>query len=217
MGLYEIRWELAGTVNGESFNVTGFGSANSDTGRHSLRLDADPGFPKGFDPSVTEFICNFPPAGFTAASSVETSLRDVVDTELFVSPSRIARIFDSAGEELVHLEALTTMRVDGNQIHVSNWLTGQAHLPAPVVHASGSEVLLPAGPHRATGTAHFGVELADGTHLDGLTVVPYRFDGDEEPSAALRKISDVTAERVGDESIVLSATSEWLPLGLLVR
>lgn len=218
MSNFNVTWELTGNVNGCEFTVHGAGTADSATGRHDLTLTAAPSYPQGFDPSVTEFICNFPPAGYSAASSVEVAIRDAVDTELHVSPSRIARIYDESGEEVARLEALTTMRVEGSTIVVSNWLTGTSNLSSPVVAASGSEVLIPAGPGRATGTAHFTVELADGTKLNGLTVVPYRFDRDDVAvTPAVREVTEVAAERIGDDRVTLSARSEWLPLAITVR
>lgn len=210
---FDIGWELQGDVNGEPFQVSGSGWASTSTGENVLRLEASPRFPEGFDAALSQFICNFVPAGYAAASSVETPLRDAVERELFVSPARIARVFDAAGEECVRLEALTAMRVEGRVLRVTNWLSGFSRLASDVVATWGHEVLVPAGPMRATGTAHFALRLADGTSLDGLTVVPYRFDrADVMPDFAIRSISQVQHDRKSETVMVLSAISKWTPI-----
>lgn len=195
--------------------MEGTGEADTRLGRTSLHLHVAPGIPTGFDPALSQRICNFALSGYTAAGSVDTSLRDVVDRKLFVRPARVGRIFDAAGEEIVRLEALTTMAVDGGIITVTNWMTGFSRLPCPVAESWGDETLLPAGPSRATSVTHFVVRLEDGSLLDGLTVVPYQYDRAHlSVTPAIRSIIDDHCKRVSATEVLLSAVSEWKPLSV---
>lgn len=212
---YEVLWTLHGEVNAETFVMEGGGEADTRLGSTSLHLNIEPRIPAGFDPALSQMICNFVVSGFTASGSVEVSLRDVVDRELFIRPARIGRVFDATGEELVRLEALTTMSVAEGLITVTNWMTGFSHLPSPVIEVRGSETLVPAAPSRATGVTHFTVRLQDRSQLDGLTVVPYQFDRmGLSVTPAIRSISDVHCERLSDTEVRLNATSEWKPLSV---
>src|SRR5438046_4512261 len=121
-------------------------------------------------------ICNFALARYTAVSDVAVSMRDAVDTALFVRPRRQIIITDSAGEQVTRLEALTTMAVTEAGISVTNYMTGFSRLPAAVDSVTGEESLIPGPKGTATGVARYTVVLKDGGVLDGMTVVPYRFD-----------------------------------------
>ncbi len=191
----------------------GEGKADTHLGRTYLHLKVAPGIPAGFDPALSQRICNFALSSYIAAGTVGTSLRDVVARKLFVRPTRVGRIFDAAGDEIVRLEALTTLTIDGGTITVTNWMIGFSRLPCPVADCWGDETLIPAGPSRATGVTNFVVQLEDNSLLDGLTVVPYQYDRALlSVTPAIRSITDECCERVSATEVLLSAVSEWKPL-----
>jgi hypothetical protein len=208
-----VTWSLDGDVNSEQFTLAGSGSADLTCGATELRLSAAPQFPTGFDPALSQMMCNFTLAGYTAVPAGPGSLRDAVGGNLFVRPRRQVVITDSSGESLVRLEALTTMTVTDDAITVTNLMTGFSRLSSAVVRAYGTETLIPGEPGAATGMAQFRVELADGQVLDGMTVVPYRFDRlDATVTLAVRSIEDHTWERTSPTDVILRAVSHWREL-----
>jgi hypothetical protein len=208
-----VTWSLDGDVNSEQFTLAGSGSADLTRGATELRLSAQPQFPGGFDPALSQMMCNFTLAGYAAVPAGPGSLRDAVGGSLFVRPRRQVVITDSSGESLVRLEALTTMTVTDDAITVTNLMTGFSHLPSAVVRASGTETLIPGAPGAATGMAQYRVELADGQVLDGMTVVPYRFDRlDATVTHAVRSIEDHMWERTSPTDVILRAVSQWREL-----
>lgn len=214
-GRIPVTWHLNGNVNSQEFTLSGEGSADLITGTTELRLEAAPTLPNGFEPALSHLICNFALAGYTAVPHVAVSLRDVVASELFVRPRRQVEITDMSGEQIVRLEALTTMTVSDEVISVTNYMTGFSHLPAPVLNASGAETLVPGTPGTATGTAQYQVELKNGETLEGMTVVPYRFDRkDLRVTPAIRVVRDQKCWWLSETVVMLRATSEWQALSL---
>jgi hypothetical protein len=208
-----VAWSLDGDVNSEQFTLVGSGSADLTRGATELRLSAEPHFPGGFDPALSQLMCNFTLAGYAAVPPGPGSLRDAVGGSLFVRPRRQVVITDSSGDSLVRLEALTTMTVTDDAITVTNHMTGFSHLPSMVVRAYGTETLIPGAPGAAAGLAQYKVELADGQVLDGMTVVPYRFDRqDATVNPAVRSIEDHTWERTSPTDVILRAVSHWREL-----
>ncbi len=149
--------------------------------------------------------------GFAAVGPADASLRSFVDRELHISPARMARIFDAAGTECARLEACTQLSVCGTNVTVTNQLSGFSRIPAAVEDAWGEEELVPVGTARATGVIHFGLQLRDGQRLNGITVVPYRFDRGDLVAPMKRTISHSRCERLGEVRVILSSTSEWQP------
>lgn len=208
-----VEWNLSGLVNSEEFTLSGPGWADLKLGATELRLSAAPHFPTGFDPALSQLMCNFTLAGYAAVPAGQAGLRGAVATNLFVRPRRQVVITDSAGEPVVRLEALTTMTVAKDGIVVSNYMSGFSHLKSGVVRAHGEETLIPGSPGMATGIAQYKVELDDGQLLDGMTVVPYRFDRtDVRVVAAVRSIADHTCERTSETDVTLRAASQWREL-----
>jgi hypothetical protein len=206
-----VRWTMQANINDQPFEVTGKGTSDLDMGVTELHLQANPGFPQGFDPSLAQFMCNFTLAGYTASSRVPVSFRDAVEHEAFVRPRRQVELFDGTGETVVHLEALTSMTVSSDGILVTNSMTGFSRLTSSVASAVGQETLVPGEPGTATGLARFKVTLHDGTVLDGLTVVPYQFDRAVVLSPAVRALDEHTCTRTGLNVAHLRASSTWLP------
>ena len=211
-GNIPVTWSLSGDVNSESFTFAGPGWADLGRGATELRLSAVPNFPRGFDPALSQLMWNFTLAGYAAVPAGPGGLRDAVEHGLFVRPRRQIVITDAAGERLVHLEALTTMTVSADAISVTNFMTGFSQLPAAVVRAYGEETLVPGTTGTATGVAQYKVELEGGQILDGMTVVPYRFDREVRVNAAVRSISDHACEWTSATEVTLSATSQWREL-----
>jgi hypothetical protein len=150
-----VTWSLHGEVNSHQFALTGTGSADLANGTVELHLNAAPSFPAGFDPAVAQFMCNYPLAGYAAVPAGPVSIRDAVASELFVRPRRQVEITDASGEQIVRLEALTTMTITADAISVTNYMTGISHLPADVVRAHGEETLVPGAPGAATGVSQY--------------------------------------------------------------
>lgn len=214
-GHIPVTWHLSGDVNSHEFTLTGEGSADLITGTTELSLEVAPSLPNGFDPALSHLICNFALAGYTAVPNVAVSLRDVVASELFVRPRRHVEITDMSGEQIVRLEALTTMTVRDKIISVTNYMTGFSRLPAAVLHAYGAETLVPGAPGMATGTAQYQVELENGEKLEGMTVVPYRFDKkDVRVTPAVRIVRDQNCQWASETVVTLRATSQWQELSL---
>ncbi len=209
-GEIPVSWTLHGEVNSRIFTLTGKGTADLETGTTEFRLSAKPGFPPGFDPAITQFVCNYPLAGYVAVPAGPVSIRDAVVQKLFVRPRRQITISDAGGELIVRLQALTTMTIEPAGISVTNYMSGTSQLPGAVSSVSGEEVLVPGGPGAAVGVAQYRVELDNGQVLDGLTVVPYRFDRTEvRVSAAARAIGNQVCERISATEVTLRATSQW--------
>lgn len=210
-----VTWSLRGEINSRAFTLVGEGTADLASGSTELHLIAAPGFPTGFDPAISHLMCNFALAGYVAVPAGAVSMRDAVDRKLFVRPSRQVVITDASGEQIVRLEALTTMTVTEDAISVSNYMTGVSQLPAAVVRAYGEETLVPAALGAATGIAQYKVDLDNGQVLDGMTVVPYRFDRtDMRIGPALRTVRDQVCERISANEVTLKATSHWQELVL---
>jgi hypothetical protein len=208
-----VSWHLQGEVNSHSFTLTGGGTADLVAGATEFSLKAAPSLPEGYDPALSHMICNFALAGYTAVPDVPVSMRDAVNTELFVRPRRQIIITDSAGEHVTRLEALTTMEVTESRISVTNYMTGFSRLPAAVVSVTGEESLLPGPKGTATGVARYTVVLENGDILDGMTVVPYQFDRqDVEVTPARRVLADQSCEWTSADEVTLRATSRWLAL-----
>src|SRR5581483_12042637 len=97
-GEIPVSWTLHGEVNSRIFTLTGKGIADLDTGTTEFRLSAAPGFPPGFDPAITQFVCNYPLAGYVAVPAGQVSIRDAVAQKMFVRPRRQITISDAGGE-----------------------------------------------------------------------------------------------------------------------
>lgn len=207
-----MTWELEGNVNGDSFRVFGSGSADTRSGENVLDLTAAPTFPCGFDPAASHLICNLALGGFAAAGPEDLALRRLVDYELRISPQRIARIFNLAGEEIARLEAITTLRVSDGAVAVTNKLMGFCRIPGAVVDVWGYESLEPAGPRRATGVAHFGLRLDHGQRLNGTTIIPYFFDKGDLKAPIHRSVDKMKCKRLSDTMVQLTSASKWSTL-----
>ncbi len=208
-----VAWSMRGHVNDERFSVAGSGSADLDLGSTELHLHATPGFPAGFDPALSQLMCNFALAGYAAIPTGHGGFRAAVRETLHVRPRRQVIITDAAGEHIVRLAALTAMTVSGGHITVTNDMTGFSHLPAAVARVYGEEMLVPGTPGAATGVAQYRVELVDGQVLDGLTVVPYRFDRTgARVSVAVRTIADHVCLHRSPTEVTLRAASRWRDL-----
>lgn len=211
-----VTWLLHGDVNSSEFKLEGHGTADLSTGETVLNLTAQPALPGGFDPALSQRICNFALAAYAAPGTVGISIRDAVEAELIIKPRRFVSVFDAGGEQLVRLEALTTMQISPDAIVVTNWLSGFSHLPGPVVAVTGSEQLHPTDLGRAVGVSSFHVELEGGVELEGLTVVPYRFDRPVKVSPAVRSITSEACEWTSATSLTLRAVSQWHDLPITV-
>lgn len=209
-----VEWSMRADVNDETFTLAGRGTADLASGTTELLLTASPRFPEGFDPALSQFMCNFTLAGYTAVPHVEVALRDAVERTLFVRPRRQVDITDASGELVVHLEALTTMTVAEDRIVVTNSMTGFSRLPAAVGTVVGRETLMPEAPGTATGLARYAVELVDGQVLEGLTLVPYRFDRAVVITPAVRTLHDQECRRTSETEVTLRASSHWQELSL---
>ncbi|MFY1637253.1 hypothetical protein ACN27F_28955 [Solwaraspora sp. WMMB335] len=208
-----VSWHLKGDVNSHSFTLAGAGTADLAAGSTELRLKVMPSLPEGYDPALSHMICNFTLAGYAAVPEVAVSMRDAIDTKAFVRPRRHIIITDAAGEQVTRLEALTTMEITEAGISVTNHMTGFSRLPSAVSRVMGEEYLVPGPGGTATGVARYAVVLEDGAVLDGMTVVPYRFDRqDVEVTPARRVLADQSCEWAAADEITLRATSRWLTL-----
>jgi hypothetical protein len=213
-----VSWHLRGEVNSHDFTLAGTGTADLATGTTELSLTVAPGLPEGFDPGLSQMICNFALAGYTAVPRVAVSMRNAVSSELFVRPRRQVIITDSAGEQVTRLEALTTMGIKDAGISITHHMTGFSRLPAAVVRATGEETLIPGPDGTATGVARYTVVLANGAVLDGMTVVPYRFDRqDIAVTPARRVLGDQTCEWTSADEVTLRARSQWLALSAVAE
>jgi hypothetical protein len=163
-------------------------------------------------------ICNFALAGYAAVPDVPVGMRDAVDTSLHVRPRRQVIITDSAGDQVTRLEALTALEIDGCEVSVTNYMTGFSRLPAPVANASGEESLIPGPDGTATGVARYTVVLENGAVLDGMTVVPYRFDrADVQVTPARRELVDHSTEWATPSELRLRSASRWVALSATAR
>jgi hypothetical protein len=196
-----------------SFTLAGTGTADLGAGATELRLRATPSLPEGYDAALSHMICNFALAGYAAVPQVPVSMRDAVATQLHVRPHRQVIITDSAGEQVTRLEALTTMEISETGITVTNYMTGFSRLPAAVSRVDGEESLIPGPEGTATGVARYAVVLVNGDVLDGMTVVPYKFDRQGiEVTPARRALADQSCEWTSANEVTLRATSRWRAL-----
>lgn len=213
-----VSWHLKGEVNEQDFTLSGGGTADLDAGALELRLTVAPSLPAGYDPGLAHMICNFALAGYTAVPEVPVGMRDAVDRLLHVRPRRQVIITDAAGEQVTRLEALTTLEISETGISVTNYMTGFSHLPAAVATVTGEESIVPGPRGSATGVARYTIVLENSAVLDGMTVVPYRFDRlGVEITPARRVIVDHTSEWTASGELCLRSASRWTALSTADR
>lgn len=206
------RWILAGLINGERVDIQGSGSYETETGSLTLDLEATTVLPDGFDLLPAQMICNVAATGYVAGPSTDGfAWADAAPNGILVKPSRVGRVHNAEGVELLHIEAVTTLTVEADGLHVDNLVEGTANLPGACTVVSASETLLPSTAGHAVGVAQFELD-ADGERLSGITTSPYQFEGDAVlASAVVRQISlaGSTSTRTGAH---IAAQSTWASL-----
>lgn len=199
-----IVFRLSATVNGTKFRMDGDGTGDPIDGSCTLRLEASPQFPEGFDPVSCPMICSHPTSlYFSRVESGAVGLADVAGGAYAVRPARRGAIYDQAGRQLLGLEVTSRLHVEGDRLVGEHTMHGHSHLPALSHNDTPLEDhLLPAGDGAATAVARFGLITRDGELLDGITTVPYAWDGAGLPAALVRTVEHLDVEWDGHRRVV---------------
>ena len=207
-----ISWKMKSIVNNETFEFHGEGFGDSSTGVCDMQFKST-GFPEGFDPVSCPNICNAPTTSCFARTNDDFGgLLELCDA-YSVSPSRIGRVHDSEGKELLHLEVTSDVQYLDGRLVVVNEMNGFSHLPplernlVPIV-----DFLIPAGRGEATGVIRFKLLTKSGEVLHGSTVVPYKWtSGKSLPSLLSRRIEAMDVAWDGRNSVSARVQSVWQP------
>jgi hypothetical protein len=192
-----IIFRLQATVNGESFDMNGEGYGSATDGTCQLHLEADPGFPSGFDPVSCPMICSMPTSLFFARPLVEGADFPAITGQAYqVEPPRRGIIHNRQGEELLNLRVSGRVQLDGQRLLSEHTMSGTSHLPQLERNITPlDDYILPTGVGKAIGLVRFTLLTRSGEELDGTTVVPICWDSGRGLDCSLvRHVEDIRVE-----------------------
>lgn len=192
MGLNPIQFEMEAQVNGKEFVVTGEGEGDSSAGSCSLSLDFGSA-PEGFDPISCPLVCHQQTSLSCAKSQdADADFLALTGGSYAVSPDRTGIIRNSDGEKLFQLDVRGTVEQEEGTIVSTQRMTGTSHLPPLERNVTPvQDYILPSGPGKATGITRYTLETKDGEMLDGVTVIPYKWDNEKSLSAPIVREVDI--------------------------
>jgi hypothetical protein len=190
----DVDFRLHGVVNEKPFDMNGYGSGDRSCGTCELHLEAAPEFPEGFDPVSCPLICSHPTSSYFARAEMDcVDLASIAAGPLAVAPARIGMIYDADGELLLNLAVTGTVELIGDQLVIVNEMRGFSRLPRLRRNVTPlRDYILPSGPGRATAVIRYQLETESGALLDGVTTVPYCWEGDTVlPEPLVREVKDI--------------------------
>lgn len=204
MSRLKIEFYLHGTVNGESFNMNGVGVGDRTRGSCELHLEAEPKFPVGFDPVSCPLICSHPTSSYFARADANcVDLASIAAGNFSVSPAREGVLRDDSGAELLRLSVSGSTRIEGDRLIITNEMHGFSKLPRLARNVTPlRDYILPSGPGRATAVIRYRIETEAGALLDGITNVPYAWDGMTDlPEPLVRHVNDIAVHWDGGRHV----------------
>lgn len=205
MGTVPIRFELEADIDDQKFSMEGDGEGNRDEGHCAMEVKIGSGYPEGFNPVSCPLICSQQTSlAFAKSTDPSSDIVGLANGEYQVSPHRTGRIHKTDGKKLAHLEVAGEVTQEDGKVVSRQKMTGFSNLP-PLKHAITPvrDFILPSGPGEATSLTRYQLECQDGERLEGLTVVPYRWDSKRQEglSAPIMRQVDVDAQWDGKETL----------------
>lgn len=192
-----IDFRLQAEVNGESFQMNGEGIGDPKEGTCVLRFEADPKFPKGFDPVSCPCICSHPTSLYFARELIAgTGFPSLTDHSYTVQPARQGIIHGPNGTELLNLRVAGSVKLEGNRLMSIHTMRGTSNLPPLARNLTPvDDYIVPGQPGQATALLRFRLLTQIGLELDGITFVPYKWNSNNRLEAPLlRRIEDLKVE-----------------------
>jgi hypothetical protein len=192
-----IIFRLQATVNGETFDMNGEGYGSAADGTCQLHLEADPGFPSGFDPVSCPMICSMPTSLFFARPLVEGADFSAITGQAYqVDPPRRGIVRNRLGEELLNLRVGGRVRLEDHQLISEHTMSGTSHLPQLERNVTPlDDYVMPTGAGQAVGLVRFTLLTRTGEELDGSTVAPLCWDSGRNLEGPLvRHVEDIRVE-----------------------
>jgi hypothetical protein len=198
----DIEFKLRGEVNGQTFDMDGYGLGDASAGTCELHLKAAPNFPDGFDPVSCPFICSHPTSSFFAQTDGD-GFAGLTGGNYAVSPARHGLIRNSKGETLLDLTVTGRTYLQNGKLVSENIMHGFSRLPRMEKNVTPSQdYILPAKAGQATALVRFQMLSKAGEEFDGLTVVPYRWtNGRSLNTILVRNVSEVIVEWNGGREV----------------
>jgi hypothetical protein len=200
----DIEFKLRGEVNGQTFDMNGFGLGDSSTGTCELHLKAEPNFPAGFDAVSCPFICSHPTSSYFAQPlGSDGGFAGITGGQYAVSPARHGVIRNAQGETLLDLQVTGRTYLRDGKLVSENTMRGFSRLPRMEKNVTPSrDYILPSRAGEATGLVRFRMLSRAGEEFDGLTVVPYLWtNGRSLESALVRNVDEVIVEWNGGREV----------------
>lgn len=210
-----IDFRLHAEVNGQSFDMNGEGLGNFETGTCSLHLEASPKFPAGFDPVSCPAICSHPTSSFFSRPVVEgLNLRTVTAESYRVEPARHGLIYDASGEKVLDLHVSGQVYMEEGRLVSVHKMWGTSQLPPLEKNLTPyNDYLVPSSIGEATAIVRYKLLAKSGEELDGLTIVPYKWDsGLALQSPLVREVEDIRVEWDGGRFVSAYYTTTIRPL-----
>lgn len=211
-----IEFRLHAEVNNQVFDMNGEGIGNVEEGICSLHLEASPDFPLGFDPVSCPAICSHPTSSFFSRSIVEgEDLRTVTASAYRVEPARHGVIYNSRGEKVLDLHVSGQVYMKDGRLMSVHKMWGTSHLPRLEKNlAPYDDYLVPSNKGEATAIVRFKLLAKSGEELDGMTIVPYRWDsGLALRSPLVRHVEDIRVDWDGGRIVSAYYITATRPLG----
>jgi len=193
----DIEFKLSGEVNGQVFDMNGYGVGDASQGTCELHLKGDPSFPVGFDPISCPFICSHPTSSYFAEPVAGCDgFASITGGSYAVNPARHGMIRNPQGETLLDLKVTGRTFVQNGKLISENVMRGFSHLPRMEKNVTPSrDYIVPARAGEATAIVRFQMLSQAGEEFDGLTVVPYRWsNGRSLNSVLVRNVDDILVE-----------------------
>ncbi|HWS55570.1 MAG TPA: hypothetical protein VN228_15635 [Pyrinomonadaceae bacterium] len=210
-----IDFRLHAEVNGQTFDMNGEGVGSFEAGTCSLHLEASPKFPAGFDPVSCPAICSHPTSSFFSRPVAEgQDLRAVSAESYRVEPARHGVIYDASGAKVLDLHVSGEVYMEGGRLVSVHRMWGTSHLPPLEKNLTPyRDYLVPSAGGEATGIVRYKLLAKSGEELDGLTIVPYRWDtGLSLQSPLVREVEDIRVEWDGGRLVSAYYTTAIRPL-----
>jgi hypothetical protein len=193
----KIEFRLHAEVNNQTFDMNGEGIGNAEEGTCSLHLEASPKFPVGFDPVSCPAICSHPTSSFFSRALVEgTDFSTLTEQSYRVEPARHGVLYNASGEEVLNLHVSGSVYMKDGRLISEHQMWGTSNLPPLEKNITPyNDFFVPSRAGEATAIVRYKLLARSGEELDGMTIVPYKWDsGLEMASPLVRRVEDIRVE-----------------------
>lgn len=211
----DIEFRLRGEVNGQTFDMNGYGLGDASAGTCELHLKASPAFPAGFDPVSCPFICSHPTSSFFARPVAgECDFSATTGGDYAVKPARHGTLRDARGQIVLDLTVTGRTYVSNGKLISENLMRGTSNLPRMAKNVTPSrDFILPSRAGEATAVVRFKMLSQAGEEFDGITVVPYRWASGRTLALPLvRNVADIIVEWNGGPEVSAYYRIDLAPL-----